>query len=128
MFTIVSAIELEPLGVTVNAVAPVARTRMNVATDGVPPAAPGEFDSYATENSSPIVAYLASEQAGWITGQIIRVDGNKLRFYKRWDTSEQAFHLDQKRALRADEVDLGLKALYGVRPLALKDRRLRAWQ
>jgi NAD(P)-dependent dehydrogenase (short-subunit alcohol dehydrogenase family) len=84
MFTIISSMELEQYGVTVNAISPVARTRMTGAVQGfLGDDNDGSFDPFDPANASPIVSYLASERAGWITGQVIRIDGNKLRHYKR---------------------------------------------
>ena len=128
MLTVVTAMELAAYGVTANAVAPVARTRMTEAAPGVLHGGDDAFDVYAPENTSPLVAYLASERSGWLTGQVLRVDGNKLRFYERWNTSEQVFVPSEARALRTDEVEVGLQALYGVYPLALQDRRLTTWR
>ncbi|MDH3047223.1 SDR family NAD(P)-dependent oxidoreductase [Gordonia alkanivorans] len=123
--TVVAAMELQRYGVSVNAVSPVARTRMTDAVAGFPgEVAPGEFDQFAPENCSPVVAYLATEQAGWITGQIIRVDGNRLRSYQRWSLGAQAFAPREQRALRTDEMDLALRSLYGALPLGLGDNRL----
>ncbi|AZG45455.1 SDR family NAD(P)-dependent oxidoreductase [Gordonia insulae] len=123
--TVVAAMELQRYGVSVNAVSPVARTRMTEAVGGLlAEVEPGAFDTFAPENSSPVVAYLASEPAGWITGQIIRVDGNRLRIYERWSLGTQAFSLSEERALRTDEMDVALRSLYGAIPLGLGDRRL----
>lgn len=65
--TQVAALELERYGVRANAIAPVARTRLTLATPGMGamfaeevPA--GQFDAFAPENISPIVAYLAQEK------------------------------------------------------------------
>jgi NAD(P)-dependent dehydrogenase (short-subunit alcohol dehydrogenase family) len=124
--TTISAMELANYGVTVNAIAPVARTRMTDAVGGfTADPEPGTFDPYAPENSSPVVAYLASEMASWITGQVIRIDGNQLRFYNRWAISEQAFRPSEDRSLDPEEIDVALKSLYGVYPLGLSDRRLK---
>ncbi|MCU1512924.1 MAG: putative short-chain type dehydrogenase/reductase [Microbacteriaceae bacterium] len=124
--TIISGMELAAYGATVNAIAPVARTRM---TDGGGNFARGEvaegaFDAFAPGNSSPVVAYLASEKAGWINGQVIRVDGNKLRFYHRWRPSDQAYEPTEERILETSEIDLALKGLYGAFPFGQGDRRL----
>jgi NAD(P)-dependent dehydrogenase (short-subunit alcohol dehydrogenase family) len=123
--TVVSAMELAPYGVTVNAISPVARTRMTGAVDGFLADTEDDFDPFDPANSSPVVAYLASERAGWISGQVIRIDGNQLRSYQRWSVSEQAFTPGEARRLRYEELDTAIKALYGAAPLGLTDRRLR---
>src|SRR5262245_64861991 len=60
--TIVMARELERIGVRVNAIAPVARTRLTeqVASGFMDPKE-GEFDRFAPENISAVVGWLASD-------------------------------------------------------------------
>lgn len=75
--TLVAAAELGRVGVTVNAIAPVARTRMTE----------GAFDTSAMalpEDNSPIVAWLASEEAGDVTGRVIEVDGSVMTVENAW--------------------------------------------
>jgi NAD(P)-dependent dehydrogenase (short-subunit alcohol dehydrogenase family) len=69
-------------GVTANAVSPGAATRM---TESVPAerrravAAPDAERS--PDNVAPVVAYLASEQSGWINGQIVSARGFEVALY-----------------------------------------------
>jgi NAD(P)-dependent dehydrogenase (short-subunit alcohol dehydrogenase family) len=75
--TLVAAQELGRYGVTVNAIAPVARTRMTE----------GAFDTSAMalpEDNSPLVAWLASEDAADITGRVIEIDGGKITVENGW--------------------------------------------
>jgi NAD(P)-dependent dehydrogenase (short-subunit alcohol dehydrogenase family) len=75
--TLVAAAELGRYGVTVNAIAPVARTRMTE----------GAFDTSGMalpEDNSPIVAWLASEEAGDVTGRVIEIDGSRLTVENGW--------------------------------------------
>jgi NAD(P)-dependent dehydrogenase (short-subunit alcohol dehydrogenase family) len=75
--TLVAAAELGRYGVTVNAIAPVARTRMTE----------GAFDTSALpepEDNSPVVAWLASEEAGDITGRVIEIEGGKITVENGW--------------------------------------------
>ena len=68
--TLVAAQEMGRYGVTVNAIAPVARTRMTE----------GAFDTSAMalpEDNSPLVAWLASEEAGDVTGRVFEIDGSR---------------------------------------------------
>jgi NAD(P)-dependent dehydrogenase (short-subunit alcohol dehydrogenase family) len=66
-FTIAAATELAALGVRVNAIAPMARTRMTLAVaahhDVMRPVDNG-FDRVAPEHVAPLVVYLASEHCG----------------------------------------------------------------
>jgi NAD(P)-dependent dehydrogenase (short-subunit alcohol dehydrogenase family) len=69
--TMTMARELESIGVTVNAIAPRARTRMTTGSfDGYPEAVEGGFDNRAPENISPVVAWLASPQAGHVSAKV----------------------------------------------------------
>ena len=69
--TMTMARELESIGVTVNAIAPRARTRMTTGSfDGYPEAVEGAFDTRAPENISPVVAWLASPQAGHVSAKV----------------------------------------------------------
>lgn len=86
--TLVAAQELGRYGVTANAIAPVARTRM---TEGAFPemmATPdGEaagFDAMDPANNSPIVAWLASVDAGDVTGRVIEIEGGRITLENAW--------------------------------------------
>ncbi|KRB74038.1 short-chain dehydrogenase [Nocardioides sp. Root190] len=75
--TLVAAQEMGRYGVTVNAIAPVARTRMTE----------GAFDTSAMalpEDNSPIVAWLASEESADVTGRVIEIDGSVITVENGW--------------------------------------------
>src|SRR5499433_1452080 len=71
--------EMKKYGVTANAIAPVARTRLTI--DATPSTAglmgqeakPGEFDMFNPANIAPLVAWLASDEAAGVNGQVFRV-------------------------------------------------------
>jgi NAD(P)-dependent dehydrogenase (short-subunit alcohol dehydrogenase family) len=73
---------LASYGVTVNAVSPAAATRM---TDSVPVGRrrprTQSADERSPDNVAPLVAYLASERSGWITGRIVRAAGYEVALY-----------------------------------------------
>ncbi len=82
-FTQTVSVELRRLGVTVNCVSPTGTTRIaaTIPTAGIPIKEPDEyteFDLMDPSSSAPVVAYLASDQAGHITGQVIRAYGDRL--------------------------------------------------
>ena len=83
--TLVAAAELARYGITVNAIAPAARTRMTEATFADMMAAPeGGFDAMAPENISPLVVWLGSEEAGDVTGRMFEVDGGRVCVVHGW--------------------------------------------
>jgi NAD(P)-dependent dehydrogenase (short-subunit alcohol dehydrogenase family) len=77
-----SAHSLAKYGVTVNAISPGAATRM---TDSVPTerrrSRRAPADERSPDNVAPIVAYLASERSGWITGRILHSMGYEVSLY-----------------------------------------------
>ena len=76
--------EMKKYGVTANAIAPVARTRLTV--DATPSTAglmggevpEGEFDMFNPANIAPLVAWLASDDASSCSGQVFRVGGRSV--------------------------------------------------
>ncbi len=83
--TIVLARELSKYGVTVNAIAPRARTRMTeTVLVGLEPAE-GQFDEWDPANIAPVVAWLAGDASGDITGQVFVVFANRLHLMDGWD-------------------------------------------
>jgi NAD(P)-dependent dehydrogenase (short-subunit alcohol dehydrogenase family) len=80
--TQVAAQELERYGVRVNAIAPVARTRLTLATPGMgaifaAEIPEGEFDLFHPDNIAPVVAYLASDECS-ISGTVFAVQGGAI--------------------------------------------------
>jgi NAD(P)-dependent dehydrogenase (short-subunit alcohol dehydrogenase family) len=83
--TIGLARELKNYGVTVNAIAPRARTRMTEAVLGDFGAVPEDgFDEWDPENVGPVVAWLASDDAADVTGQVFVVFGGRLHLMEGW--------------------------------------------
>ena len=83
--TLVAAHELGRYGVTVNALAPAARTRMTEAAFAETMAAPESgFDAMAPDNVSPVVAWLASEESADVTGRVIEVEGGRICVEQGW--------------------------------------------
>src|SRR5262249_20747328 len=74
-FTLIAAQELQRYGVTVNAIAPNARTRMTEAAFGEIPPPESGFDPADPANNSPIVVALCADEAQQITGQVFFVYG-----------------------------------------------------
>jgi NAD(P)-dependent dehydrogenase (short-subunit alcohol dehydrogenase family) len=85
-FTVIAALELQRYGVTVNCLAPYARTRMTQAVFGLVPSPEQEFDPMDPANISPIVVALASDEAADITGRCFFVCGGLINVLRQWDS------------------------------------------
>lgn len=84
--SIVAAAEMSRYGVTVNAIAPSARTRMTEGPFAEKMAAPKDgFDVMHPGNVSPVVAWLASEDAADVTGRVIEIEGGRICVENGWD-------------------------------------------
>jgi NAD(P)-dependent dehydrogenase (short-subunit alcohol dehydrogenase family) len=89
--TIVMARELARIGVRVNAIAPVARTRLTETVAGdFMNAKEGEFDRFAPENVAAGVAWLASDLAGGVSGQVLKIQGGTAQIVRGWRPITQA--------------------------------------
>ncbi|MDE3024473.1 MAG: SDR family NAD(P)-dependent oxidoreductase, partial [Acidobacteriota bacterium] len=86
-FTIIVAQELQRYGVTVNCLAPNARTRMTEETFQM--SAPEEgFDPLDPSNISTVVVALCADEAQAITGQVFHVWGGAVNALKGWSAGE----------------------------------------
>lgn len=86
-FTLIVAQELERYGVTVNCLAPNARTRMTEETFDM--VAPKEgFDPLDPSNMSPLVVALSADDAQRITGQVFHVWGGAINALQGWSPGE----------------------------------------
>ena len=85
-FTMIAAQELGRYGVTVNCLAPNARTRMTEDIfGGLPQPAEGEYDPLDPANISPVVVALCGDDAQKITGQCFFIYGGTVNILKPWD-------------------------------------------
>jgi NAD(P)-dependent dehydrogenase (short-subunit alcohol dehydrogenase family) len=104
-FTIISSMELVRYGVTVNAVGPVALTRM---TEGLGPAP--ETDEEREMRSprwvAPIVTWLASEQSKGVTGRVFEASGQVLAIAEGWHRGPRVAPVDDPKNLGPVVADL----------------------
>jgi NAD(P)-dependent dehydrogenase (short-subunit alcohol dehydrogenase family) len=84
--TLVQAAELGRYGVTANAIAPAARTRMTegVFTDMMATVGDDQFDAMDPANVSPLVVWLGSAASAGVTGQMFEVEGGKIGIAEGW--------------------------------------------
>jgi NAD(P)-dependent dehydrogenase (short-subunit alcohol dehydrogenase family) len=87
-FTLIAAQELARYGVTVNCIAPNARTRMTEAAFGEIPKPEEGFDIMDPANMAPIVVALCADEAQDITGQCFFVYGGAVNVLRPWDAGE----------------------------------------
>jgi NAD(P)-dependent dehydrogenase (short-subunit alcohol dehydrogenase family) len=84
------SLELGSIGVTVNAISPGGVTRLSGTISGAesvpePDERPeDEFDPKDPSHASPVVAWLASPEAGHVSGQVIRAMGEHLQLLRGW--------------------------------------------
>jgi NAD(P)-dependent dehydrogenase (short-subunit alcohol dehydrogenase family) len=100
--TLVQAAELGRYGITSNAIAPSARTRMTETVFADMMKAPESgFDAMAAENVSPLVVWLASAESREVTGRVFEIAGGKLSIGDGWRTG---FVFDKGARYAADEI------------------------
>ena len=100
---------------TANAIWPEARAGTSKGIFPKAPEDPEAFDGYLAENISPLVVYLGTDAAGWLTGQVIYIQGNRVRRMEGWSVAGE-YHSVAGRALSADELGEAVPHLYGVLP------------
>ena len=130
-FTIIAAQELGRYGVTVNCLAPNARTRMTEDIFGMDK--PEGFDPLDPSNISPVVVALCTDEAQGITGQCFFVYGGTINVLKPWDlgvslSKEDGWTPDELAAALTEKFPSGIapegmmamlsKAIGGGQPLA----------
>jgi NAD(P)-dependent dehydrogenase (short-subunit alcohol dehydrogenase family) len=126
--TISAAQELGNYGVTVNAIAPVALTRM---TEDLPAladdvkmreAAPDAFLKRDPANVSPLVAWLGSDDSADVTGRVFQVEGGQIAVVDGFIIAAEE---DAGRRREPAEVGVTVRGLLGkVRPPAALDGHL----
>ena len=88
-FTMTVSLEVFSMGITCNAVGPAGATRMaaSIPGAGIEAREPDEFEAWDRmdpSNSSPLVAWLASDEAAHVTGQVIRAVGDEIILMQPW--------------------------------------------
>lgn len=88
--TLTLSMELQRIGVTANCVSPGAMTRITATIPGFPPPLEtdeipeGQWTAKDPACSSPVVAWLASDDARYVTGQVLHVIGDRIAWLQGW--------------------------------------------
>jgi NAD(P)-dependent dehydrogenase (short-subunit alcohol dehydrogenase family) len=121
--TIVLARELQKYGVTANAIAPRARTRLTATVGGADAfmaAKEGEYDAWSPDNIAPTVTFLASPAAADVSGQVFVVWGARVYLMQGWSLGNTLDHGDSRWTVqdliaRKDELFAGRD--HGIPPM-----------
>jgi hypothetical protein len=103
--TVIAAMELGRYGITVNAIAPAALTRMTEnlgMADASSRRKPEEFDALDPDNIAPLVVWLGSPESAAITGRVFNVQGGAISVAEGWVAGPAADKHD-----RWDPAELG---------------------
>ncbi len=101
--------EMSRYGVTANAIAPVARTRLTV--DATPQTAAGmakregEWDAFTPAHVAPLVAWIASDDAKDVHGEVFRVGLGNVWMMRGWHTGAKV----SKKGSMWEPAELGAK-------------------
>jgi len=99
---LVASAELARYGVTVNAIAPAARTRMTEGVFDTMSAVAEGFDAMDPDNVAPLVAWLGSAESAEVTGRVFEVEGGLVRVVSGWTRGPEA-----DKGARWDAAELG---------------------
>lgn len=114
--TVVTAMEMARYGVTANAISPLAVTRMSAEFFSGERAEDPALDP---ARSSAVVAWLQSPDSGWLTGQILRVNGSTLSRVTGFAEAPGKYRAKDGSSLSFDEVGPATRWLWDTFPRGL---------
>jgi NAD(P)-dependent dehydrogenase (short-subunit alcohol dehydrogenase family) len=116
--TLVQAAELGRYGITANALAPSARTRMTEQAFADKMATEGEaFDVMDPANIAPTVVWLGSEQSAHVSGCVFELEGGKIMLEDGW---REGPLVDKGAQWRPADVGTAVDGLLAARVAPLK--------
>jgi len=111
--TLVQAAELQRYGITANALAPAARTRMTEQVFAERMKRPeAGFDAQDPDNIAPVVVWLGSAQSRAVTGCIFELEGGKIMIADGWRDGPQ---IDKQARWQPAEVAAAVARLLAER-------------
>jgi NAD(P)-dependent dehydrogenase (short-subunit alcohol dehydrogenase family) len=113
--TVVTALEAQRYGVAVNAISPLAMSRMTADVFS----ARADDPALDPARSSAVVAWLQSAQSSWLTGQILRINGGKLTRIEGFTEVAGVYHAKDGVSLAFSEIGQAVSWLYGTSPRGL---------
>jgi NAD(P)-dependent dehydrogenase (short-subunit alcohol dehydrogenase family) len=113
--TVVTAMEAQRYGVAANAISPLAMSRMTADVFG----ARADDPALDPARSSAVVAWLQSAQSSWLTGQILRINGDKLSRIQGFTEMPRVYHAKDGVSLIFSELGQAVSWLYGTSPRGL---------
>ena len=122
--TLTLAMELYKYGVTANCISPGGMTRITSTIPGFPPAfetnelPEGTWDRMDPGNAAPIVAWLASDEADHVTGQVIHNVYDRIAWMKGWHVEKEMF--SGEKTWKAEELGALMNGnLFGTRSIGI---------
>jgi len=113
--TVVTAMEMRRYGVAVNAISPLAATRMSAQFF----ADRSDDATLDPARSSPVVAWLQSAESAWLTGQILRINGHTLSRIAGFAEQPQRYHAKDGVGLQFSEIGSAVAWLWDTMPRGL---------
>ena len=111
--TLTQAAELASFGITANAIAPTARTRMTTQFWPAETAMPNDgFDAMAPDNIAPALIWLGSVQSGHVNGCVFEVGGGMIALEDGWTMGPM---IDRQRKWRPEQVGPAIDTLLARR-------------
>jgi NAD(P)-dependent dehydrogenase (short-subunit alcohol dehydrogenase family) len=114
--TVVTAMEACRYGVAVNAISPLAVTRIS---EGFFSGEKADDPALDPARSSDVVAWLQSPDSSWLTGQILRVNGDTLSRIEGFTEAPGRYHAKDGVSLQFSEIGQAVSWLYGTSPRGL---------